>query len=69
MAKWKIWYNVGFGREEQVIEADSEDEALEAAYEDFSQACENQYDYGAEELSEEAGAVEDEDEETEHGRL
>jgi len=65
MAKWKIWYDVGFGRESEIIEADSEDEALEAAYEAFSEACESQHNYGAEELSEEA--AEGESEETEHG--
>lgn len=48
MPKFKIWYNVGYGREEEEIEARSEDEALEAAYEAFSEACEAAYDFGAE---------------------
>lgn len=40
MSKWKIWYDVGYGRKEELIEADDTDEAAEAAYEAFSQACE-----------------------------
>ncbi len=53
MPKYKIWYNVGYGREEEEIEARSADEANEAAYEAFSEACESAYDWGAEELEKE----------------
>ncbi len=53
MPKFKIWYNVGYGREEEEIEAASEDEANEAAYEAFSEACEAAYDFGAELTGEE----------------
>jgi hypothetical protein len=50
MPKWKIWYDVGFGREDgSMVEAESEDEALEAAYEEFTQACDSQHSYGVEE--------------------
>ncbi len=38
MPKYKIRYNVGYGREEEEIEARSADEANEAAYEAFSEA-------------------------------
>ena len=50
--KYKIWYDVGFGREEETIEASNEDEAGEAAYEAFSEACESQHNWGFEELEE-----------------
>ncbi len=53
MPRFKIWYNVGHGREEEEIEAASEDEANEVAYEAFAEACEAAYDFGAEELDEE----------------
>ncbi len=53
MSKWKIWYDVGFGREEEIIEAETEDDASEASYEAFSQACESSHSYGCEELEEE----------------
>jgi hypothetical protein len=54
MPKWKIWYDVGYGREDgSVVEAESEDEALEAAYEEFIQECEHRHDYGTEEMEEE----------------
>ncbi len=59
MPRYKIWYTVGYGREEEEIEAGSEDEANEAAYEAFSQACEGTYDWGAEELEE--GEAEEEE--------
>jgi len=51
--KYKIWYDVGFGREEETIEASNEDEAGEAAYEAFSEACESQHNWGFEELPDE----------------
>ena len=58
--KYKIWYDVGFGREEETIEASNEDEAgeaayeaFEAAYEAFSEACESQHNWGFEELPDE----------------
>jgi len=51
--KYKIWYDVGFGREEETIEASNEDEAGEAAYEAFSEACESQHNWGFEESPDE----------------
>ena len=51
MMKWKIWYDVGFGRKEEEIEADFEDEAGEVAYEAFVEACESALLWGFEKLA------------------
>ena len=55
MPKWKIWYDVGFGREEEEIEAETEDEAGLVAYEAFAQACESAHSWGQELVSGEVG--------------
>jgi hypothetical protein len=61
MPKYKIWYDIGYGREEEEIEADSDDEAADAAYEAFAQACEGQFHFGYDELeAEEQEAASDE---------
>lgn len=60
MAKFRVWYDIGGGRQEWEIEAENEDEALEEAYETFSEDCEERFSWGVEELEEE------EEEEAEH---
>jgi hypothetical protein len=63
--KFTIWYDVGFGREEEEVEADSLEEAEQQAYEAFSEACEGQHSWGVEEAATEAGEGEAEAEEPE----
>jgi hypothetical protein len=48
MSKYIITIDVGFGKESQIIEAESQAEADEAAQQEFQQECESQHSYEAE---------------------
>lgn len=50
MAKYKITWNIGYGDSEEIIEAESLEQANEIAYEYWHDAVENDANYGAEEI-------------------
>lgn len=54
MAKWIIKFNIGYGDEYEIIEAENESEAETIAYEAWRAAAEDKADYGAQPYTKEA---------------
>ena len=53
MPKYLIIYNLGYGEETEVIDAENQEGADKAAYETWREAAENNADYKAEPLTQE----------------
>ena len=51
--KWIIEWDAGYGPDYEVIEVDSFDDAMEWAYENWSEAAESNADYKAHEYTDE----------------
>ena len=51
--KWIITWNAGYGTSAEVVEAETEEKAMEEAYERWREEAENNADYSAEPYSEE----------------
>ena len=65
MAKWIIEWNIGYGDDSEIVEADTEADANNLAYERAREAFENTASYGAAPYSKEKAVelcFEDEDE-------
>lgn len=54
MPRYRIFWNIGYGRMTDEVDADSIDQARDHAYEAAREDFESQADYGASELDEEA---------------
>lgn len=51
--KWLITWNAGYGTSADVIEAETEEKAMEEAYERWREEAENNADYSAQPYSQE----------------
>lgn len=54
MKKYIIYWDAGYGRSYDVVEAENEEKATEHAYESWRDEAESQADYGVQEYSDEA---------------
>ena len=51
--KYRIWWNAGYGESSDVIEAETEEEAEQIAYQNWLYDAESEADYGAKESEDE----------------